>query len=46
MFTSHPKMREANLVVFKDPDRQMIELVRLPSAAEIQRMRAVSTAER
>jgi hypothetical protein len=33
-------------VVFEDPDGQMIELIQLPSADEIQRVRAASRAER
>jgi len=33
-------------VVFEDPDGQMIELVQLPSAEEIQQVRAASRAER
>jgi len=33
-------------VVFEDPDGQMIELIQLPSADEIQRVRAASRVER
>jgi hypothetical protein len=33
-------------IILGDPDGQMIELVQLPSVAEIQRVRAASRAER
>jgi catechol 2,3-dioxygenase-like lactoylglutathione lyase family enzyme len=41
-----PKYGTMQAVVFEDPDGQMIELIQLPSADEIQRVRAASRAER
>jgi hypothetical protein len=40
-----PKYGAMRAVIFEDPDGQMIELVQLPSADEIQRVRAASRAE-
>jgi glyoxylase I family protein len=40
-----PKYGAMRAVIFEDPDGQMIELVQLPSADEIQRVRAASGAE-
>jgi len=37
-----PKFGTMRAVVFEDPDGQLIELVQLPSADEIQRVRAAS----
>jgi glyoxylase I family protein len=41
-----PKFGTMRAVIFEDPDGQMIELVQLPPADEIGRVRAVSRAER
>jgi catechol 2,3-dioxygenase-like lactoylglutathione lyase family enzyme len=41
-----PKFGSMKAVIFEDPDGQMIELVQLPSADEIERVRAASRAER
>jgi catechol 2,3-dioxygenase-like lactoylglutathione lyase family enzyme len=41
-----PKYGTMQAVIFEDPDGQMIELIQLPSADEIKRVRAASRAER
>jgi len=41
-----PKFGAMRAVIFEDPDGQMIELIQLPSADEIQRVRAASRTER